>query len=123
MIFSLFCCFPDDAGDEEAVFTLYEAISVALQRNYDIRKQQQALVIAQAKYLQAKGALDITTGLEGQYNHSQNPVDPRDPNYLYGYSFTSPESVYGIFSKNSRTRQASGSLFVENGPLRIRECF
>lgn len=113
LIFSLFCGFPDDGEDEEAVFTLYEAISVAVQRNYDIRKQQQALAIAQAKYLQAKGALDITTGIEGQYNHSQNPVDSRDPNYLYGYSFTSPESVYGIFSKNSRTKQASGSLFVE----------
>ena len=81
LIFSLFYGFTDEVEDEGATFTLYEAISLAVQRNYDIRKQQQALVIAQAKYLQAKGALDITTGIEGQYTHSQNPVDSRDPNY------------------------------------------
>ena len=113
LIFSLFYGFTDEVEDEGATFTLYEAISLAVQRNYDIRKQQQALVIAQAKYLQAKGALDITTGIEGQYTHSQNPVDSRDPNYLYGYSFTSPDSVYGIFSKNSLTRQTTASLFME----------
>ena len=99
--------------DEEKVFTLYDAITLAIQHNYDVRKQQQALIIAEAKYRQAKGALDVSVGTQGEYTYSQNPVDPRDPNYLYGYSFITPESVYGIFSKNSLTRQGSGSVFIQ----------
>ncbi|EID85750.1 Outer membrane protein [Treponema sp. JC4] len=98
---------------EDRVFTLYDAITLAIQHNYDVRKQQQALIIAEAKYRQAKGALDLSIGAEGDYTYSQNPVDPRDPNYLYGYSFITPESVYGIFSKNSLTRQGSGSIFMQ----------
>ena len=97
----------------EKVFTLYDAVSIAVNKNYDIRKQQQALVIAKAKLRQAKGALDVSVGSEGQYTYTQNPVDPRDPNYLYGYSFTTPESVYGIFSNSSLTRQISGSVFMQ----------
>lgn len=98
---------------ENRVFTLYDAITLAIQHNYDVRKQQQALLIAEGKYRQAKGALDISIGAEGDYTYSQNPVDPRDPNYLYGYSFITPESVSGIFSKNSLTRQGSGSIFLQ----------
>ena len=98
---------------ENKVFTLYDAITLAVQHNYDVRKQQQALIIAEAKYRQAKGALDVSVGTQGEYTYSQNPVDPRDPNYLYGYSFITPESVYGIFSKNSLTRQGSGSVFIQ----------
>jgi len=118
VIFSLFLflypsAFSIENDDGESVFTLYDAVSLAVQYNYDIRKQQQALIIANARYLQAKGALDISVGASGQFTYAQNPVDPRDPNYLYGYSFTTPESVYGIFTNNSLTRQVSGSLFIE----------
>ena len=99
--------------DEEKVFTLYDAITLAIQHNYDVRKQQQALIIAEAKYRQAKGALDISVGTQGDYTYNHNPVDPRDPNSLYGYSFITPESVYGIFSNNSLTRQTGGSIFAQ----------
>ncbi len=99
--------------DGESVFTLYDAVSLAVQHNYDIRKQQQALIIANARYLQAKGELDLSIGASGQFTYAQNPVDERDPNYLYGYSFTTPDSVYGIFSNNSLTRQVGGSLFIQ----------
>ncbi len=117
-IFSIFLflspsAFSIENDDGESVFTLYDAVSLAVQYNYDVRKQQQALIIANARYLQAKGALDISVGASGQFNYGQNPVDPRDPNYLYGYSFTTPEAVYGIFTNNSLTRQVSGSLFIE----------
>ncbi len=99
--------------DEEKVFTLYDAITLAIQHNYDVRKQQQALIIAEAKYRQAKGALDVSVGTQGDYTYNHNPVDPRDPNSLYGYSFITPESVYGIFSNNSLTRQTGGSIFAQ----------
>lgn len=113
MVLSFIPAFAFEDASGEKAFTLYDAVSMAVKENYDIRKQQQALIIAQAKLRQAKGVLDVSVGSEGQYTYAHNPVDERDPNYLYGYSFTTPDSVYGIFSNSSLTRQISGSVFMQ----------
>ena len=62
-------------------FSLEQAINLAVQNNYEIKKQRYALAAAQAQYRQAKGQLDLEVGAEAGYSLKQNPVDEDDPDY------------------------------------------
>ena len=109
IFFSVFLC----AAQEENHFSLNSAIILAVENNYEIKKQRYALASARAQYHQAIGALDVELGAQAQYALNQNPVDERDPRYLYSYSFMSPASNYGIYSNNTMQQQVSGSVFVK----------
>lgn len=99
---------------ETPQFTLNSAIVLAIENNYDIQKQRNALAVAKAQYKQATGALDFETGAQAQYSMKQNPVDETDPNYKYSYSFLSPNDYgYGIYSKNVLAHQTAGSIFLK----------
>ena len=108
-ISSVFICI----AQEEKHFSLNNAIILAVENNYDIKKQRYALAAARAQYHQAIGALDLELGAQAQYALIQNPVDERDPRYLYSYSFMTPTTTYGIYSNNTMQQQVSGSLFVK----------
>ena len=93
--------------------SLSDAIIIAVENNYDIKKQRYALASAQAQYKQASGALDVEIGAEAQYSMRQNPVDEADPRYAYSYSFFTPKSNYGVYSDNTLSHQSGGSVFIK----------
>lgn len=98
---------PEVAG--EAVLTLEDAVKLALENNYEIKKQQYALQLAQAQYRQVKGSFDFEVGAEGGYSLKQNPVDENDPDYKirdYGNDIN-------LSSPNSISHQTSASIFVQ----------
>lgn len=93
----------------QEAMSLEEAINLALQNNYEIKKQRYALSETQAQYRQVTGLLDFEVGAEGGYALSQNPVDEDDPNYTvrdFGQGFK-------IYSDNSMNQQTSASVFVQ----------
>ena len=102
-----------ESEPEHKKFSLETAINLAVENNYDIKKQRYALQIAHSQLLQEKGATDIEAGVQAQYQYKQNPVDALDPNYQYGYSWLSPNNDSGIYSNNTLTEQTAGSVFLK----------
>lgn len=95
-------------------FSLNTAIVLSIENNYEIQKQKFALAVANGQYRQARGALDIEAGVQGQYSMKQNPIDEKDPNHIFNYSFLNPNSIsYGIYQKNTLVHQTGGSLFLK----------
>ena len=93
----------------ESTITLEEAVKLALENNYEIKKQEYALQLARSQYRQAKGIFDVELGAEGAYSLKQNPVDENDPNYKvrdYGNDIS-------LSSPNSISHQTSASIFVQ----------
>lgn len=109
----LLLCLPLYATGEQQHFSLDTAINLALEHNYDIKKQRAVLAQAQGQYKKAKGNLDIQAAVQGQYNRKQNPVDERDPDYQYGYSWLTPDTNYGVYCDNTLTEQAAGTVFLQ----------
>ncbi|EID85198.1 Outer membrane protein [Treponema sp. JC4] len=109
LFFSVFLCI----AQEETHFTLNSAIVLAVQNNYEIKKQRYAIASARAQYHQAVGALDLEVGTQAQYALNHNPIDERDPRYSYSYSFMTPSTSYGIYSNNTMQQQVSGSVFMK----------
>ena len=103
---SVFLCFGED-------FSIQEAINIALENNYEIKKQRYALAIAQARYRQVEGSLDIEAGVQARYAMKQEPLDEDDPNYTFGYSWLNPSQNYGIYLDNTLTEQTGGSIFLK----------
>jgi outer membrane protein TolC len=99
---------------ESHLFSLNSAIIIAIENNYEIKKQQYALAIAQSQFRQSKGTLDVEIGAQAQYSMKQNPVDEDDPNYQFNYSFLTPDDAgYGIYSNNTLSHQTGGSIFLK----------
>lgn len=114
LFFSAFFCFGqniENAATKSLSFN--DAINLALENNYEIKRQRYALAIAKSQFRQAKGSLDIEAGAQAQYSLKQNPVDENDPNYNYGYSWMNPSATYGISSDNTVQEQTAGSIFLK----------
>ena len=122
-LFSIFFCFAQEdeslnnpsqnTQKNQPKFSLNDAINIALENNYEIKKQRYALASARAQYRQIKGTLDIEAGAQAQYSQKQNPVDENDPNYALGYNWLSPAFNYGVFSDNTLSEQTGGSVFLK----------
>lgn len=93
-------------------FSLEQAVNLAVQNNYEIKKQRYALVAAQAQYRQAKGQLDLEVGAEAGYSLKQNPVDENDPDYTVD-SFSTEQGIFSVYSDNTLSEQTSGSVFIQ----------
>ncbi len=93
--------------------SLSDAIILAVENNYDIQKQRYALAAARGEYRQAIGALDVEVGASAGYSMKQNPVDEKDPRYMYSYSLLSPRTSYGVYSDNTTSHQTQGELFAQ----------
>ena len=114
LFFSAAICFSQDNKDASTkTLSLNEAINLALENNYEIKRQRYALAIAKSQFRQTKGTLDIEAGAQAQYSLKQNPVDENDPNYNYGYSWMNPSATYGISSDNTVQEQTAGSIFLK----------
>ena len=114
LFFSASICFSQDNKDASTkTLSLNEAINLALENNYEIKRQRYALAIAKSQFRQTKGTLDIEAGAQAQYSLKQNPVDENDPNYNYGYSWMNPSATYGISSDNTVQEQTAGSIFLK----------
>ena len=92
--------------------SLEQAINLAVQNNYDIKKQRYALAAAQAQYRQTKGMLDLELGAEAGYSIKQNPVDKNDPNYTIN-SIPTESGTFSIYSDNTLSQQTSGTVFIQ----------
>ena len=90
-----------------------DAIVLAVENNFDLQRQRYAVAAARGQYHQAAGLLDVQLGTQAEYSMSQNPVDQRDPRYVYSYSFLVPKTNYGVYSDNTLRHQTSGSIFVK----------
>ncbi len=105
---------PEEAPEQKEKFlTLNDAIVLAVENNFDLQKQRYAVAAARGQYHQAAGLLDVQLGTQAEYSMSQNPVDQRDPRYVYSYSFLAPKTNYGVYSDNTLRHQTSGSIFVK----------
>ena len=93
-------------------FSLEQAVNLAVQNNYEIKKQRYALAAAQAQYRQAKGQLDLEVGAEAGYSLKQNPVDENDPDYSVD-SFSTEQGIFSVYSDNTLSEQTSGSVFIQ----------
>lgn len=98
---------------KEKFLTLNDAIVLAVENNFDLQRQRYAVAAARGQYHQAAGLLDVQLGTQAEYSMSQNPVDQRDPRYVYSYSFLAPKTNYGVYSDNTLRHQTSGSIFVK----------
>lgn len=98
---------------EEKRLTLNDAIILAVENNFDLSKQRYAVAAARGKYHQATGLLDVQLGTQAEYSMLQNPVDQRDPRYVYAYEFLTPKTNYGVYSDNALQHQTSGSIFAK----------
>ncbi|MBQ4014777.1 MAG: TolC family protein [Treponema sp.] len=105
---------PEEAPEQKEKFlTLNDAIVLAVENNFDLQRQRYAVAAARGQYHQAAGLLDVQLGTQAEYSMSQNPVDQRDPRYVYSYSFLAPKTNYGVYSDNTLRHQTSGSIFVK----------
>lgn len=105
---------PEEAMEQKEKFlTLNDAIVLAVENNFDLQRQRYAVAAARGQYHQAAGLLDVQLGTQAEYSMSQNPVDQRDPRYVYSYSFLAPKTNYGVYSDNTLRHQTSGSIFVK----------
>lgn len=86
--------------------TLNDTINLALENNYDIKKQRYALAIAKSQLRQAKGSLDIEAGVVAKYSAKNNPVDENDPGYY-------PFQVSAITMDNVIQEQSEASVFLK----------
>ena len=102
---------PEDIKSTES-FSLEQAVNLAVQNNYEIKKQRYALAAAQAQYRQAKGQLDLEVGAEAGYSLKQNPVDENDPDYSVD-SFSTEQGIFSVYSDNTLSEQTSGSVFIQ----------
>lgn len=100
-------------GFSQSTFTLLTAITEALNSNYDIKKQQYAVAQAESQLRQVQGNLDFEIGAQVDYAGTNRPVDPQDPNYSYGYSFSNPDNPSGIFLSNTYLEQMNGSVYLK----------
>lgn len=94
---------PSAEGGAPAALSLRSAIEIAVENNYEIRRQRLALQSARAQYRQAVGALDVEAGAEASLQFAQNPVDTDDP---------TSEKYTGIFLENTPSQTAGGRIFV-----------
>ena len=115
---AVFLLLPLVTFSEEAL-SLETAINTAVKNNYEIKRQRIALELAQAKYRQVRGALDVEIGAEASYTMSQQPVDHDDPNYVVDTGYDANRNLITIYADNVLSQQTSGSLFYTEA-LRIR---
>jgi outer membrane protein TolC len=104
---------PQVPEQNEKRLTLNDAIILAVENNFDLSKQRYAVAAARGQYHQATGLLDVQLGAQAEYSMKQNPVDHRDTNYIYSYSFLTPNTNYGVYSDNTLRHQTSGSIFAK----------
>jgi outer membrane protein TolC len=106
--------FSEEAESTESTesLSLEQALNLAIQNNYEIKKQRYALAAAQAQYRQAKGLLDVEVGAEAGYSLKQNPVDENDPSYGID-SIPTDAGTLSAYSDNTLTQQTSGSVFIQ----------
>ena len=106
LLVSLFCTAQENSNSKKTLFSLEDAVNLALQNNYDIQNQRLALESAKAQLRQVNGALDIEAGAQARQTMQQNPVDKDDPNYQL-------TSQLDIYSDNTQSYQTSGSVYLK----------
>ena len=112
IVLSLFLLTLSFSFAEESLL-LEQVLSIAIKNNYEIKKQQYALAQAEGQFKQAFGELDVELGAQAQYTRKHIPVDESDPQFIYGYSFLTPDNINGIFSNDTLSEQTNGSVYAK----------